>query len=141
MLFLPIERQHEINLWPLVRWIWSEHPAVEVYVPRVDGDKIEAVRITPLTKVAGSAFGIPEPVDGDNLESREQLDLILTPLLGFDAAGHRVGYARGYFDRFFATQPMAERIGLGYECLYEPGGIAAEAHDVKLSAVITEDRA
>ena len=136
LLFLPIERQHEINLWPLVRWIWTEHPAVEVYVPRVNGTEMEAVRINPLVKFSENNFGIPEPVDGEILD--EQLDLILTPLLGFDAAGNRVGYGRGYYDRFFKTQPMTERVGLSYECLFVPEGIKTEDHDVKLHEVITE---
>lgn len=140
MIFLPIARHNEIDTWPLVRWIWSTWPAVEVYVPRVEAEIMRAVRIAPLTKFAENNFGITEPVDGEILESHEQLDLILTPLLGFDAAGHRVGYGRSYFDRFFTTQPMAERVGLGYECLLVPEGIASELHDVQLSCVITEKR-
>jgi 5-formyltetrahydrofolate cyclo-ligase len=140
MLFLPIERHHEIDLWPLVRWIWATWPAVEVYVPKVTGEMMEAVRITPLTKLSKNRFQIPEPVDGEALEPGELLDLILTPLLGFDAAGHRVGYGRGYFDWFFAAQPMAERVGLGYEFLSVAEGISAGNHDIKLQAVITEER-
>jgi 5-formyltetrahydrofolate cyclo-ligase len=136
MLFLPIERQHEIDLWPLMRWIWAQWPAVEVYVPRVAGDAMQAVMITPLTRFSENNFGIPEPASGEVLDG--QLDLILTPLLGFDAAGNRVGYGRGYFDRFFAAQPTAERVGLAYECLYVQEGIAAETHDMALNIIITE---
>lgn len=136
MLFLPIERQNEINLWPLVRWIWAEHPAVEVYVPRMNDAEIEAVRITPLVKFSENNFGIPEPVDGEILD--EQLDLILTPLLGFDAAGNRVGYGRGYYDRLFKSRPMAERVGIAYKCLFRPEDIETDSFDVALHGVLTE---
>jgi 5-formyltetrahydrofolate cyclo-ligase len=139
MLFLPIERQQEINLWPLVKWIWAEHPAVEVYVPRVIGGKMEAVQLSPLSKIAMNNFGIPEPADGEVLAAGEPLDLILTPLLGFDDSGNRVGYGKGYYDKFFQVQPTAERIGLGYACLFVPKRIETARHDVALNGVITEN--
>lgn len=137
MVFLPIERQHEINTWPLVKWIWATWPAVEVYVPRVVGAKMEAVRITPLTQYSISNYGIAEPAEGDALGG-EPLDLILVPLLGFDSRGHRVGYGKGYYDGFLAAHPAAERVGLGYECLRVADGIKSEFQDVRLHQVISE---
>ncbi len=140
MVFLPIERRHEINTWPLVEWIFQVWPSVRLYVPRVMGDELEAVRITPESKFSPDRWGIPEPEGGAGLATRDALDLVLTPLLGFDGHGQRVGYGRGYYDRFFSAHPAARRIGLGYERLFASAGIVAEDYDVRLQAVMTESQ-
>lgn len=140
MVFLPIERHLEVDTWPLLRWIWETHPEVRVYAPRMDGDELVAVLVSPESAFKVGAWGVPESVSGPLLKVDERLDLVLTPLLGFDAQGHRVGYGRGYYDRFFSTHPEGRRVGLGYECLFVNEGIAAEEHDVRLQVVITEQR-
>lgn len=140
MVFLPIERHHEINTWPLVQWIWQAHPQARVYAPRIVERGLEAVRITPESVFLENSWGVPEPAGGPVLGAGEGLDLVLTPLLAFDEHGHRVGYGRGYYDRFFAAHATAQRVGLGYEGLLVHDGIAGEPHDVLLQAVITERR-
>ncbi|HVQ44449.1 MAG TPA: 5-formyltetrahydrofolate cyclo-ligase [Candidatus Saccharimonadia bacterium] len=138
MVFLPIERQREIDTWPLVRWIWATWPGVAVYAPRVEAGAMQAVRLGPDTVLAESDWGITEPESGPLLGAHEALDLMLVPLLGFDATGHRVGYGGGYYDRFLALYRNNLRIGLGYEAMLAPRGIAAAAHDIRLQGVITE---
>ena len=140
MVFLPIERRHEINTWPLVEQIFQVWPSVKLYAPRVVGNEIEAVQISPESKYSPDRWGIPEPDGGVVLATRDDLDLVLAPLLGFDGHGQRVGYGRGYFDQFFAANPNARRVGLGYESLLLSEGILAEEHDVRLHAVITESQ-
>ena len=63
-------------------------------------------------------------------------DVVLTPLLGFDRTGHRLGYGAGNYDRTFASS-AAKRIGIGFAC-QEVSTLPAEAHDIKLHAVVTE---
>ena len=140
MVFLPIERQHEVNTWPLVRWIWEKWPELEVYVPRMAAGELKAVQIGSETTFEENDWGVPEPVGGTALKADEALDLVITPLLGFDLAGNRVGYGGGYYDRFLAVHSSARRIGLGYESFRVGEGVAAEAHDAALQAVITEER-
>jgi 5-formyltetrahydrofolate cyclo-ligase len=136
-LFVPIERMKEINTWPMLEWIWKEHPGLEVYVPRVVGRIVEHVRVTPSTQWILSALGIPEPRDGPVLGGHENLDVILVPLLACDGRGHRVGYGGGYYDRFLSEHDEAFRIGLVYaDCLIAEG-IQAEGHDVPLHQIIT----
>ncbi len=140
MTFLPIEHHHEVDTWQLVRWIWYRWPEIELFVPRVVQGEIEAVQLKPGDELRTGAFGVPEPIAGKAIEVHAALDLILTPLLGFDELGGRVGYGGGFYDRFFGVHPEAQRVGLGYECLLVPGGIATEDHDVRLQEVITEER-
>lgn len=63
-------------------------------------------------------------------------DVIIVPVLGFDAQNYRLGLGKGWYDRFLAGQPQAKKIGLAYDwarCAQLPH----ELHDVPLDEVIT----
>lgn len=80
------------------------------------------------------AAGCPAPLP---LAQSVVPDLILTPLLAFDAQGQRLGQGGGYYDRTFERLPKAVRIGLAYA----GQGVAqleTEPHDIGLHGVLTE---
>jgi 5-formyltetrahydrofolate cyclo-ligase len=88
-------------------------------------------------------FGIPEPdVAPSSTLAPEDLAVVLLPLVGFDATGHRLGMGGGYYDRTFAFRhagpPPPWLVGVGY-ALQEVADVGAEAWDVRLDAVVTED--
>jgi len=64
-------------------------------------------------------------------------DLILTPLLAFDAHGGRLGQGGGYYDRTFAALPDAHRVGFAYAG-QAVDRLALEPHDIRLHGVLTE---
>ena len=64
-------------------------------------------------------------------------DSIVVPVLGFDAAGYRLGLGKGWYDRFLATQPQAHKIGLAYSWA-QVSLLPHEPHDVPLDVVVTE---
>lgn len=67
-------------------------------------------------------------------------DVLLIPLVGYDAAGYRLGYGGGYYDRTLAaTVPRAFRIGVGYDDT-ELTTIHPQPHDVPLNVIVTERR-
>lgn len=78
--------------------------------------------------------GVPAPFP---LAEVVDPDLILTPLLAFDARGGRLGQGGGYYDRTFAARPGAARIGFAYAG-QEVDDLPVEAHDVRLHGVLTE---
>ena len=89
---------------------------------------------TPDTKLAPDRYGIPTPISGDFI----QPDLILLPLNGFDAAGYRLGYGGGYFDRTLAAlSPRPLAVGVGFEVNRLPS-IRPESHDQRLDWIVTE---
>jgi 5-formyltetrahydrofolate cyclo-ligase len=63
--------------------------------------------------------------------------LFLVPLLAFDAAGHRLGYGRAYYDRAFRAHPVAKRVGLAF-AMQEVPEVPVEPHDARLDLVLTE---
>ncbi len=79
-------------------------------------------------------YGIPTPVDGEWLVP----ELILLPLNGFDAAGYRLGYGGGYFDRTLAAlSPRPLAVGVGFE-INRLASIRPELHDQRLDWIVTE---
>jgi 5-formyltetrahydrofolate cyclo-ligase len=116
-LFLPIPQQHEPDIWPLVRALWAQQPHLQLAVPVVqpDGHTLRHYHLTPATTLVNNRWGIPEPVGAAEVVP-PQLDAVLIPLLAFDEAGHRVGYGKGFYDRFLTEcRPDALRIGVSLE--------------------------
>lgn len=89
---------------------------------------------TPHSRLAADRYGIPTPADGDFLTPQA----LLMPLNAFDAAGYRLGYGGGFFDRTLAAlKPAPLAIGVGFE-LARVASVVPEAHDVRLDAIVTE---
>jgi 5-formyltetrahydrofolate cyclo-ligase len=91
-------------------------------------------------------FGIPEPARrGRQLCPARTLNLVLLPLVGFDAGCNRIGMGKGYYDRSFAFLRARQHwqrpllIGLAHEC-QRIETIAPRPWDVPLDAVVTERR-
>lgn len=89
---------------------------------------------TAATPMQPDRYGIPTPLAGDCLHP----DLILLPLNGFDAAGYRLGYGGGYFDRTLAAlSPRPLAVGVGFE-INRLESIRPESHDQRLDWIVTE---
>jgi len=78
--------------------------------------------------------GVPAPL---SLAETVVPELILTPLLAFDARGGRLGQGGGYYDRTFTAVPDAIRIGFAYAG-QEIDDLPVEGHDIRLHGVLTE---
>lgn len=89
---------------------------------------------TPTARMTADPHGIPVPATPTRLAP----DVLLLPLVAFDAAGFRLGYGGGYFDRTLARcvpRPLA--IGVGFELAATPD-ICPHPHDIPLDIVVTE---
>ena len=141
-LFLPLARLNEPDTWLIIRHIWAEGLAVRLAVPVVqpDGASLKHYELTPDTPLHLSRFGIPEP---EATAATEVLpaafDAVLVPLLAVDAAGYRVGYGGGFYDRFLAQcRPGTQFIGLNVLDEAPLEGIAdVLPTDVALTAYLT----
>ena len=89
---------------------------------------------TTETPLETDCYGIPTPATGAWLTP----DMILLPLNGFDAAGYRLGYGGGYFDRTLAAlSPRPLAVGVGFE-VNRLASIRPESHDQRLDWIVTE---
>lgn len=84
-------------------------------------------------------WGIPEPLDG-NIIDPKAIDIMLTPLLGFDERGYRVGYGKGFYDRY-ADQLRPDCILVGLS-LFDPIPLLTDINqfDKPLDYCLTPDR-
>ena len=112
-IFLPIERHLEINTWHFIDKIQADF-----YLPVLKNDKeLKHVKFENKAQIKVNSWGIPEPTYGTEIDPL-YLDYVLVPLLAVNHKGHRVGYGKGFYDRFLADcNPNCKTIGLNY---FEP---------------------
>jgi 5-formyltetrahydrofolate cyclo-ligase len=126
----------EYDPMPLAAWHAGRNGDVALPAVIARGQPLEYRPWTPDTAMAPGrfSFGIPEPVNGPAVLP----DLLLVPLLGFDAAGYRLGYGGGYFDRTLAAwSSRLKTIGVGFELCRMPT-IQPQPHDIPLDMIVTE---
>ncbi len=122
----------EIDLRPLLQELHARgHRIVLPFTPP-KGERLSFRSWAPGSPMLPGRFGTLYP-DGAQAEP----DLLFVPLLAFDRAGRRLGYGGGYYDRTLAALPGRVGVGFGYAS-QEVGAVPVEAHDVVLSAVVTE---
>ena len=120
---------------------------IEVYFPVMrDPAPIQFAPAGPETPFVPNRFGISEPdVNADLMVTARELDVVFAPVVVFDAAGHRAGRGRGYYDRalsFLLNGPRPAKplvVGLAYECQLVDG-VPTHPGDVAMDAVVTEER-
>ncbi len=140
--FLPIIHQKEPDTWPLIRALQAQ--GITVVVSRSDM-QTNALYHHPLTQdtvLQTNRWGIPEPASAEiACFPPEKIDAIIVPLLAFDKSGHRVGYGKGYYDRFLAQcRPDAAKIGISIESPVEQIEDADNQLDIKLDYCMAPDR-
>ena len=112
------------------------------YLPVVagQGQPLRFVAYQAGDALTSNVFGIPEPTAGKEI-APAQLDCVITPLLGFDEQGFRLGMAGGFYDRSFAFRHHHNGppwlIGVAYEVQKIPLQTPRD-WDVRLDAVVTE---
>lgn len=109
---------------------------VELYSPVIRDDIMYCARVREMDFVSGG-YGILEPKNPEIVPANTKYDVIIVPTLAFDAHNNRMGYGKGFYDRFLATQNQALKIGLCYS-FNKVIDIPTEIHDIPLDAIITE---
>jgi 5-formyltetrahydrofolate cyclo-ligase len=70
--------------------------------------------LTDGTVIKKNHVNIPEPIDGIEI-STNKIELVFVPLLAFDKQGHRVGYGKGFYDKFLSEcSNKTLKIGLSF---------------------------
>ncbi len=134
LLYAPIGE--EINLLPLVRV--ARKRGIPVAFPRCDTatQTMQFYILKPDARLAPGAYGIPEPPSDAPLCEPDEKALCLLPALGYDLHGGRLGYGKGYYDRFLASFP-----GIAAGVCYEDfllKQVPTEPHDRPVSLLFTD---
>lgn len=138
-IFLSIAEQKEVDTEFLLHILQGKDK--EVVIPKTDNKtgNLKNYLLTDQTVIKKNRWNIPEPHDGIEISS-EKLEVVFIPLLAFDRNGHRVGYGKGFYDRFLAgCKPDIVKIGLSF---FEPVEQITEVFsgDIPLNYCVTPDR-
>lgn len=101
MSYWPLEQQAEMNTLLYTRYLEHAIPGLKVAFPVVDfvTKEMQAILVHDETDFVENAYGIVEPEEGEKIAA-EEIDLVFVPLLAFDKEGFRVGFGKGFYDRF-----------------------------------------
>ena len=137
-LFLPIDRQNEVNTLPILTYLWQNDRMVFTSKVIRGSLRMETLTIPRGVKLIPDHWGIPIPESFD-LVTTEAIDIVFVPLLAFDEQGGRIGFGKGYYDVFLAS--LAEtvlKVGLSF---FEPEPrLPKESHDIPLDYCITPEK-
>jgi 5-formyltetrahydrofolate cyclo-ligase len=99
--YIALRHFGEVETGILFDRVWNTHPRIITTAPRIDvaSGEVESHIYQRGSLTREGRWKILEP-EGSKIVPAEALDLIIVPLLCFDQRGHRVGYGRGFYDRY-----------------------------------------
>lgn len=133
--FLSITEKKEVDTEFLLHILQGRDKSIVVSKTNFKNFELEHYLLQENTRLEVSNYGIPEPVDGIEI-GLEKLDVVFVPLLAFDIQGNRIGYGKGFYDRFLSRCP-AKTIFVGLSFFEAEDEIPSTLDDVKLHFCIT----
>ncbi len=137
MCYYPIPERKEVDTRTLIQELLKLQK--KVFLPKVKGKEMEAVSYTSDTVLVHNQWGIPEPEKG-TLISAEKIEIIFVPMVICDHVGNRIGYGKGYYDKFL-SQASSDIIKIGLS-FFQPLEeiIPTEPFDIPLNYCVTPTR-
>lgn len=137
-LFLPIVEHKEVETEFLLQILAGKDK--EIVISKSDFDTLEMTHflLTDNTKIVKNEYNIPEPVNGLPVPT-EMIDVVFVPLLAYDKQGNRVGYGKGFYDKFLSQcKPDVIKIGLSF---FEPEQQIEDVieTDIRLDFCVTDN--
>ena len=112
--FLSIETLKEVNTQYLLSILSGKDKNIIVSKSDFKTRSLKNYLLTDGTKIVLNHYGIPEPVDGIEI-NHSKIDVVFVPLLAFDCKGNRIGYGKGFYDTFLALcKPDVVKVGLSF---------------------------
>ena len=113
-IFLTIEEQKEVNTEYILNILAGKDKNIVISKSNFEDFSMTHYLLTDSTTIKKNSYNIPEPTDGISISS-EQIEVVFVPLLAFDNTGNRVGYGKGFYDRFLKQcNPETIKIGLSF---------------------------
>ena len=134
----------ELDPRPLMQLAWKMNKHCYLPVLQPFHQRLYFIRHNATAALRSNRFGIPEPVLRLHTLKAPLLDLVLLPLVGFDAHGGRIGMGGGFYDRSFAFKKLSKSakpfmLGLAHSC-QQVDKLDCAAWDIPLDAIVTEKK-
>jgi len=116
--YWPLEEHAEVNTFLMTDFLQFRMPGLQIAYPVADFDNttMQVMLVNDDTDFKKNRYGIAEPVNG-TIISPAAVDMVFVPLLVFDEHGYRVGYGKGFYDRFLPSCKNSITVGFSY---FEP---------------------
>jgi 5-formyltetrahydrofolate cyclo-ligase len=137
--FMPIAKQNEVNTDYLIAILQGKNK--NIVVSKSDFDTVSMLHflMDDETVFEINNYGIPEPKNGQSI-SVEQIEVVFVPLLAFDLKGNRVGYGKGFYDKFLKQcNANVIKIGLSFFDVL-PQEIETNQNDIGLDICATPNK-
>ncbi|MDE1192624.1 MAG: 5-formyltetrahydrofolate cyclo-ligase [Arachidicoccus sp.] len=140
MNYFPLENKNEPNTLLFSNYIRHAIPDIQFAFPKSDftTHEMQAVLINEETVYQENNYQIVEPSDGETIDE-QSIDLIFVPLVIYDSKGFRVGYGKGFYDKFLSKcREDILKIGFSY---FDPVDKIDDVQqfDISLDYCITPD--
>jgi 5-formyltetrahydrofolate cyclo-ligase len=113
-IFLSIEEQKEVNTDYILNILSGKDKHIVLSQSDFETTIMTHYLLTDITVIKKNSYNIPEPVDGIEI-TNNKIEVVFIPLLAFDKKGHRVGYGKGFYDKFLKEcKPDTIKIGLSF---------------------------
>lgn len=135
-LFLPIVEHKEVDTEFILHLLSGKDKEILISKSDFESRSMTHFLLTDNTKIKKNEYNIPEPVDGIEVPSTK-IDVVFVPLLAFDKKGNRVGYGKGFYDKFLSEcKPETIKIGLSF---FDPEELISDVFesDVLLDYCVT----
>lgn len=123
----------EVHTIPFIEEMFIDK---KVCIPKIEDHQMQFHQIESLKNIKRNSYGILEP-ENENTISKEQIDLLIVPIVAFDKKYQRIGYGGGYYDRYLANF-KGKTIGIAFS-FQEIEEIVPEKYDCPLDIVIHEN--
>jgi 5-formyltetrahydrofolate cyclo-ligase len=113
-LFLPIVKQKEVDTSYILNILQGKDKHILVSKSDFETNTMKHYLLTDATRFVVNQYGIPEPEDGIEIDA-EKIDVVFIPLLAYDVKGNRIGYGKGFYDRFLSEcKKEVIKVGLSF---------------------------
>jgi 5-formyltetrahydrofolate cyclo-ligase len=136
-IFLPIKRLNEINTLPLIDAINERKKNLYTSISDHQRQEMLTIKLAVNQSFVEDKYGIPMPTEPEQGDEA-LVQLIFMPLLAYDLKGHRLGYGKGFYDRFLSKfSDNVVKAGLSF---FPPEiEIPTEPHDIPLDICVSPE--
>lgn len=135
-LYLTIKELLEVETEYVLQILAGKDKEIVVSKCHFESGEMSHFLLTDNTKIKKNSFNIPEPINGIEVPVAK-IEVVFVPLLCFDKTGNRIGYGKGFYDRFLASCELETlKIGLSF-FEAEEEEIETNEFDQKLNFVVT----
>ena len=136
-----IDYRNEVGTREIIKKAWEDKK--KVAVPKVEGTEMSFYFIQEFADLKEGYRGIPEPesispAEDENVSDKTSQTLVIMPGVAFDNNCNRIGYGKGYYDKFLSLHKTSHTMAICFACQMVDE-IPAESDDVRPEILITEE--